>query len=279
VIAVIFITAFLIREFTTSNPFINLRLLGQRNFGLGCAVNFIVGMALYGALYLIPMFLTTIPAYNSIEIGETMMWVGIPQLFVLPFIPKLLNAVDSRWVACVGIVIFGVSCLMNSRLTDLVGMDQLMWSQIVRAIGQPLLMVPLTTITTGFITREQSGSASGIFNMLRNLGGSVGIAGLSTVLTIREQFHSERIGEGVSIYFHETRHRLYLYQQQFMANGLSSFTAKQKAIGLMGTTVQTQAYVMAFNDCFYILGCALIFASIMILACRKVASGEAVEAH
>jgi MFS transporter, DHA2 family, multidrug resistance protein len=277
--AVIFITAFLIRELTAKNPFINLRLLKQRNFGLGCTVNFVVGMALYGALYLVPMFLTTIPAYNSVQIGETVMWVGLPQLVVLPFVPKLLKWVDSRWVACVGIIIFGASCLMNSRLTVFVGKDQLMWSQIVRAIGQPMLMVPLTTITTGYITREQSGSASGIFNMLRNLGGSVGIAGLSTILTRREQFHSERIGEGVSMFFRQTRHRLFLYQQQFMANGLPSFTAQQKAIGQMGVTVQQQAFVMAFNDCFFILGVALILASVMILACRKVGSGGEVAAH
>lgn len=280
VFAVVFITAFLYREFTTRKPFINLRLLGQRNFGFGCGVNFIVGMALYGSLYLVPVYLTTVPAYNSVQIGETMMWVGIPQLLILPFLPKILKLLDSRWVACAGVIIFGISCLMNSYMTDLVGMDQLFWSQVVRALGQPLLIVPLTTITTGFIKPEEGGSASGIFNMLRNLGGSVGIAGLSTILTRREQFHSERLGEGISRFLPQTRHRLFMYQQQLMSDGFPKFTAREKALGILDATVRQQAYVMSFNDCFFILGIALVLSSGLILACRKVdAKSAAIEVH
>lgn len=271
--AVVFLASFLYIELTSKEPFINLRLLKQRNFGLGCLVNVVIGLAMYGALYLLPMYLSTIARYNSVYIGKTMMWAGLPQLAIIPFVPKLLKRFDPRVVAFVGINIFAASCLMNSGLSHLVGIDQLKWSQMVRAIGQPLLMVPLSTITMGLVAREQGGSASGLFNMLRNLGGSVGIALLSTMLTVREKFHSAKIGEGITIYQRATRERLLGLEQGFVAHGFDPATSMKKALAALDATVRREAYVMAFNDCFLAVGVALIGASCLILLCQKVSAG------
>lgn len=281
VLAVVFIVAFLWIELKIKNPFINLRLLLQKNFGFGCLVNFVIGLAMYGALYLLPLYLSTIQNYNSITIGQTMMWAGLPQLVILPFVPRILARFDGRWVAFVGINIFALSCFMNSHMTSLFGYDQLMWSQIVRAIGQPLLMVPLSTVTMGRILPEQAGSASGLFNMLRNLGGSVGIALLSSLMSMREKFHSAKIGEGVNIYAHETMNRLHLLQQTFMASGVDAQTAYQKAIGVVDFSLRQQANVMSFNDCFLAVATALFLSSVLILSCDKVGAGNAAasEAH
>jgi DHA2 family multidrug resistance protein len=134
-LAFIFISLFIIVELKGKKPFINLRLLLQKNFGFGCLVNFVVGLAMYGALYLLPLYLSTIQGYNSVDIGKTMMWAGLPQLFIIPFVPKLLTKFDGRWLAFAGINIFAYSCYMNSSMTSQVGYDQLMWSQIVRAMG------------------------------------------------------------------------------------------------------------------------------------------------
>lgn len=277
ILAVVFLTIFFVIEMNISNPFINLRLLAQKNFGFGCLVNFVVGLALYGALYLLPLYLSTIQGYNSVDIGKTMMWAGVPQLFILPFVPKIMARVDGRWLAFIGINIFAISCFMNSRMTSLVGYDQLMWSQIVRALGQPLLMIPLSTITTGLIKREQAGSASGLFNMLRNLGGSVGIALLSTLFSIREQFHSAKIGEGVSLYSHETQNRLSALQNLFASRGFDAHTAANKAIGAVDAALRTQSTTMGFNDCFLIVGLALMVSSMLILLCDPVAGGGGAE--
>jgi DHA2 family multidrug resistance protein len=275
ILALVFITAFLIIEITTDKPFINLRLLLQKNFGLGCMVNFVVGLAMYGALYLLPLYLSTIENYNSISIGTTMMWAGLPQLLILPFVPKLLARFDGRWLAFIGINIFAISCFMNSRMTDQVGYDQLMWSQIVRAMGQPLLMVPLSTITNGLIAREQAGSASGLFNMLRNLGGSVGIAALGTLMSLREKFHSARLVEDVTIYSHGTQERLATYKQLFMSRGFDGVTAGQKALVALDVGLRRQANVMSFNDCFFAVAVALALSSVLILLCNKVRAGGA----
>ena len=278
--ALVFLVAFLIIELTIKNPFINLRLLKQRNFGLGSLANFVVGMALYGALYLLPLYLALIQNYDSIHIGETLMWSGIPQLFILPSLPKILGRFDGRWVAFIGLNIFAISCFMNSHLTTLVGLDQLKWSQAVRALGQPLVMVPLSTITIGLIAKEQAGSASGLFNMLRNLGGSVGIATLSTILILRENFHSAKIGEGVSIFNIETQSRLDALKMKFVGDGFDPVTAMNKAIGMIDLSVRQQSYVMAFSDCFFFLGCALILSSFLVLLCQQVKGGAgASEAH
>ncbi len=272
--AVFFIIAFLWIELKVKNPFINLRLLLQKNFGFGCMVNFVVGLAMYGALYLLPLYLSTIQNYNSITIGQTMMWAGLPQLLILPFVPKILAKIDGRWVAFVGINIFGISCFMNSHMTSLFGYDQLMWSQIVRAIGQPLLMVPLSTVTMGLILPQQAGSASGLFNMLRNLGGSVGIALLSSLMSVREKFHSAKLVEGVSVYAHETAERIQIMTKTFMAGGFDAYTAHGKAIAVLDMSVRKQANVMSFNDCFLAVAVALCLSSVLILSCDKVRGGS-----
>jgi DHA2 family multidrug resistance protein len=269
-ISVISLAAFLYIEMTTKEPFINLRLLRQRNFGLGCLVNFVVGLALYGALYLLPLYLSQIQRYNSIYIGKTMMWAGFPQLMVIPFVPYLLKRFDGRWVAFIGINVFAVSCFMNAYMTDQVGIEHLRWSQTVRAIGQPLLMVPLSTITTGLILRSQVGSASGLFNMLRNLGGSVGIAILATLLSLREKFHSARLVEGVTLYKFNSAYRIQQMSSAFRLQGLDPVMATRKAHLLLDASIRKQATVMAFNDCFLAVGIALVCSSALILICQKV---------
>jgi len=240
----------LIIELKSKNPFINLRLLLRRNFGFGSLTNFVLGLSMYGALFLLPTYLATVQHYNSVYIGRTMMWAGLPQLFIIPFLPALMARFDSRWMAFLGINIFGLSCLMNSHLSIFVGIDQLKWSQILRAMGQPLLMVPLSTITTGLIEKEQIGSAAGLYNMLRNLGGSVGIAILSTILTIREQFHSARLLDRINVFNTNTAERLQGLTSHFISSGFDSVTASSKALAAVDYTVREQAQIMAFNDCF-----------------------------
>lgn len=277
--AFVFLISFLVIELTTKNPFINLRLLMQKNFGFGCLVNFVVGLAMYGALYLLPLYLATIQGYNSIDIGRTMMWAGIPQLAILPFVPRIMAKVDGRWLAFIGINIFGISCFMNSHMTANVGYDQLMWSQIVRAMGQPLLMIPLSSITTGLVAPADVGSASGLFNMLRNLGGSVGIALLGTMMSLREKFHSARLVEGVSVYHTQTLQRIKTYENMFMHKGFDAVTAHKKAIAALDMIVRKQAQLLSFNDCFKFVFIALVTSSVLILLCDKVQGGGAEGAH
>ncbi len=279
IVATIFLSVFFWIELTRKQPFINLRLVLDRNFGLASIVNVSLGIGLYGSIYILPLYLAQIQQYNALQIGEVLMWAGIPQLFLIPFVPKLLQFVDTRLVIAVGISLFAVSCFMNSDLTNLTGIDQLRWSQLVRALGQPLILVPLSGVATAGIPKEQAGSASGLFNMMRNLGGSFGIAALGTLLTQREKFHSNQLGDNVSIYNPATQQRIDELTQLFISKGADAVTAQAQAYKSIAGTISRESYVMAFNDCFYFIGFALLLSGIAILFIKKVKGAGAGGGH
>jgi DHA2 family multidrug resistance protein len=207
------------------------------------------------------------------QIGEVIMWAGVPQLFIVPMVPKLMQRIDMRLLIGIGVSLFAVSCFMNASMTHETGIDQLRWSQLVRALGQPLIMVPLSTIATAGMERHEAGSASGLFNMMRNMGGSMGIAALATLVTQREQFHSNRLGESVSLYNPATQERINQMTQYFVSRGADVSVAKDQAIKVIDNLVRREAYVMAFNDCFYFVGIALLLSGIAVLAFKKVKAG------
>ncbi|MBD2497136.1 DHA2 family efflux MFS transporter permease subunit [Nostoc sp. FACHB-280] len=279
IIAVIFLALFFFIELTRKQPFINLSLLRYRNFGLASVVNVSLGIGLYGSIYILPLYLAQIQQYNALQIGEVLIWAGIPQLFIIPFIPKLMQRIDVRFMVALGVTLFAISAFMNAGLTNQTGLDQLRWSQLVRAMGQPLIMVPLTSIATAGLNPKDAGSASGLFNMMRNMGGSLGIAVLATLLTSREQFHSNRLGDAVSLYNPETQQRIDQMTQYFISRGADLTTAQNQAIASISNVVRREAFVMAFNDCFYFIGLALLLSGIAILFIKKVKATGGAVAH
>jgi DHA2 family multidrug resistance protein len=145
-------------------------------------------------------------------------------------------------------------------------------------MGMPLVIVPLTSLATGHIGAQQSGSASALYNMFRNLGGSIGIALLATQLDLREKLHSVRLGEGITAYSQVTSDRLDALTQQFMARGAETVAAGQKALGAVAAMVRREAFVMAYGDCFYLLGVLLLAMVLLVWFCRG-AKGGALAAH
>ena len=203
-----FLTAFVVIELTAQKPLVNLRLLKRRNFGIGVLVNVLVGFALFGSVYILPQYLGQVQRYNAEQIGIVLAWTGLPQLLLIPLVPLLMKRFDVRYIAFVGIGIFAASCFMNTTLSlDSAG-DQFFLPNVVRAIGQALVLTPISAITTAGIAPSDAGAASGLSNMLRNLGGAVGTATLGTILTKREQFHSNIIGQSVTLYREEVRQRI-----------------------------------------------------------------------
>ncbi|MBU7584419.1 MAG: DHA2 family efflux MFS transporter permease subunit [Nostoc sp. TH1S01] len=279
IIAAIFLTLFFFIELTRKQPFINLRLLRHRNFGLASIVNVSLGIGLYGSIYILPLYLAQIQQYNALQIGEVLIWAGIPQLFIIPFIPKVMQRIDVRFMVALGVTLFAISAFMNAGLTNQTGLEQLRWSQLVRAMGQPLIMVPLTSIATAGLNPKDAGSASGLFNMMRNMGGSLGIAVLATLLTNREQFHSNRLGDAVSLYNPETQQRIDQMTQYFISRGADLTTAQNQAIASISNVVRREAFVMAFNDCFYFIGLALLLSGFAILFIKKVKATGGAVAH
>jgi DHA2 family multidrug resistance protein len=280
IIAAVALTAFLWIELTTKKPLLNLRLLVRRNFGFGILANFLLGVALYGSVYILPVYLSRIQGYNAEQIGMVLAWTGLPQLFLIPLVPQLMKRFDARLIIGVGFMLFATSNFMNIFMTTNYAADQLFWPNIVRAIGQALVFAPLSAVATAGIEAENAGSASGLFNMMRNLGGAVGIAMLQTFLTKREQYHSNVLTQSVSLLEQATRTRIEQLTQYFMNHGVADHAdAAHRAVVAIGRIVQKQAYILAFSDTFYLLGVALIVALLAALLLKKPDHLESGGAH
>jgi MFS transporter, DHA2 family, multidrug resistance protein len=281
IVAVVFLTAFIAVELTVVKPLVNLRLLKRRNFGVGVLVNVLVGFALFGSVYILPQYLGQVQHYNAEQIGNVLAWTGLPQLLLIPLVPLLMKRFDARHIGFLGISIFAASCFMNVTLSPDSAGDQFWLPNIVRAIGQALVLTPISAITTGGIAPSEAGSASGLSNMLRNLGGAVGTATLATVLTKREQYHSNVIGQSVTLYRDEVRQRISDMTAYFLAHGTSDpAVAQHQAIVAIGGVIKRQALILGFSDTFAVIGVLLALAAMALLFAKKVAaSGGAGGGH
>jgi DHA2 family multidrug resistance protein len=280
VIAAIALPLFVIIELTSRKPLLNLRLLFRRNFGFGVLANFLLGVALYGSVYVLPVYLARVQGYNSEQIGMVLAWTGLPQLVLIPLVPRLMKRIDSRIVIAIGFALFAASNFMNIYMTNDYAADQLFWPNVVRAVGQALCFAPLSAVATAGIEFGNAGSASALFNMTRNLGGAIGIAALQTLLTKREQYHSNVLTQSVSMFEQATRTRIEQLTQYFMNRGVIDHAdAAHRAYVAVGHVVQKQAYILAFSDTFYALGAALIVALLAGLALKRPDHLDAGGAH
>jgi len=280
IIAVVFLTVFVAIELTVEKPLVKLRLLKQRNFGLGVLANILVGVALFGTVYILPQYLGQVQHYNAEQIGNVLAWTGLPQLLLIPLVPALMKRIDVRLLAFIGIAVFAISCFMNVALSADNAGDQFFLPNIVRAIGQSLVITPVTAITTALIAPADAAAASGLTNMLRNLGGAVGTASLGTILTKREQFHSNIIGQSVTLGRGEVRQRIDQMTGYFMSHGVSDRALAQKdAVLAIGQTVKKQALIMGFGDTFAVIGVVLSIAAISVLFTKKALRGGGAGAH
>jgi DHA2 family multidrug resistance protein len=263
-------------ELTVEKPLIRLRLLTGRNFGFGTLAMTMVGFALFGSVYILPAYLGQAQGYNAEQIGAVLAWTGLPQLLLIPLVPKLMQRVDTRLIAFTGLMIFAYSCFMNTAMSPDYAGDQLWIPNIVRAIGQAMVLAPLTSVMTGDIAPQDAAAASGISNMFRNLGGAIGTAVLATIITKREQFHSNIIGQSVSLGREEVRNRISQLTDFFLAHGVPDpAAAHQQAVIALGRAVKRQALVMGFSDTFAVIAAVLVLAAIAVSLTRKVQKSAA----
>ena len=275
-IAAVSLALFIGTELIVEHPAVNLRLLRRRNFGLGTVAGMLVGFALYGSVYLLPQYLGQAQGYNAQQIGEVMAWTGLPQLLIIPFVPLLMGRFDVRHIVILGLSVFGGSFLMNVHMSADYAGDQFFIPNVIRATGQALVMGPMTGIAMIGIAQLESAAASGIYNMARNLGGAFGTALLGTLVTKREQFHSNIIGSSVNLYSETVRDRINVMTNYFQSRGISDpSVAHGQAIIALGQAVRRQALIMGFSDAFAVLGFMLMLAACFILFTRKGAASGA----
>ncbi|MDX7953546.1 MDR family MFS transporter [Lichenihabitans sp. Uapishka_5] len=279
-LAVFGILGFVVRELMAATPFINLRVLKNRSVGGGCLLMTVLGAVSFGSIYVIPVYCAQIQGYNAEQIGYVVMWSGLPQLVLFPAMPILMKRFDPRLLVIAGTLLFAASCFINVNLTHDVGMDQLVLPQLLRAAGQPLFTVPLSQMSTAGLAPRDTADASALSNMMRNLGGSIGIAMLSTVIDRREHFHFSVLAEAMTQNATLTQSRLAGLIVGMQAHVHDLAMARAQALGLLATQVRREAYVMAYSDAFWIIGVGLIIslAAVALLKKPQKTSGP-IEAH
>jgi len=280
IVAAVFLVACVVIELKVKNPVMRLRLFTQRNFTAGVVGQIFVGFALFGSVFVLPQYLGQVQRYNAEQIGNVLAWTGLPQLILIPLVPIFMKRFDVRYVAAIGIALFAISCFMNVNLSADDSGDQFLIPNIVRAIGQAFVITPISAITTGAIAPKDAGAASGLSNMLRNLGGAVGTATLATIITKREQYHSNIIGQAVNVNRQEVRDRIAGLTNYLLQHGLSDVaTAQHEAVVAIGRIVRRQALIMGFSDAFAVIGVMLTLAVIAVLFARKSGGATAAGAH
>jgi MFS transporter, DHA2 family, multidrug resistance protein len=274
------LTAFILVELLVAKePLIPLRLLTRRNFGFGSLSNFLLGFGLYGSSYLLPQYLAVTQGFDAEQAGNVMAWTGLPQLLLIPFVPLLMKRFDSRLLVAGGLAIFAASCFMNLHLDSDYAAPQLLLPDVTRALGQALVMTPLSAIAMVGIAPQEAGGASGLFNMLRNLGGAIGTAAIETFFTKREQYHSFIINAHVSLLQPATQARLSGLQQYFLARGIPDpAEAMHQAIIAVGEQIRAQATLLGYADCFALIGAMLALAALSVTMLKH-GSGAGGGAH
>jgi len=266
------LAVFLTRELTTDNPLIDLRLLGDRNFGMSNMLMFLFGIGMFGSTFLLPLYLQNSLGYTALQSGAVFLPVGIIQGLFSPISGWFSDKVSAKVPIFIGMGLLTFSFLINSNLSFLTEHSYIMTSLYIRGLGMGLIFTPLSTLSLLTIPREKMAQASGISNTVRQVGGSLGVALLSTILTSRVNFHAQMFGGAVQSGSQEfqsvTRHMAYFIQQHA---GGSFSTALKQGQSLLMSNVNTQAFIQGVNDDFLIA--ALIsfigFLPILFLKSKK----------
>ncbi|AYQ86296.1 MULTISPECIES: MDR family MFS transporter [Burkholderia] len=247
-----------ISQFTAKRPMLRLSLMRNPRYASVIVIVAAVGAGLYGVSYLLPQFLSIVSGYNAEQAGEIMLLSGLPAFLMMPILPKLLGKVDFRILVVSGLMLFFLSCMLDISLTaQSVGHD-FVWSQLIRGVAQMLAMMPLNQASMAAVSREESGDAAGLYNMARNLGGSIGLAIIGTIIDRRTTYHTATIRESVTANSLIGQDRISQYAANWFSHTGDQAYSQMRALGQLAQQINVQATVMTYSETFYLLGLALI---------------------
>ena len=252
-VSVIALTLLIIHERFTEHPVVNLRIFKDRTFTSGATVMFFVFLNLFGSIVLLPIYLQMMMGYTSFYAGLVLGPGGIATMLAMPIVGKLIGRVDPKRFLAVGISICALSTWMMSRFTLQTDFWTFVWPRVALGFGMGMTFIPLTTLTLSHIPRERMTEATSLYNLLRNLGGSVGIAFTTTMLSRRAQLHQTRLVEQLSPFdpsYQIFRERI---GETLVQKGLPAAGAD----GLVYRELIRQSTTLAFTDAFFMI-CLLI---------------------
>lgn len=250
------------RVLTYRQPIVDLRTFTNRNFALGSFYTFIVGTGLYGATYLIPLFLAQVRGYSSLQIGEIVVVTGLAQMAMSPFSTHIARNLDLRVMLAIGMGLFAFAMYLTAGLTNQASFTELLVPQVVRGMALMFCYLPANLIALGTLTPDKLKNAAGLYNLTRDLGGAIALAALGTVMTDRLHFHWTRLIEDINPARPAVQHFLEMQTNRLdpLINGDSSHAALQ----LLAGAVQREALVLTYNDALMLLGVAFAFSLVLM---------------
>jgi len=271
--------AFVVHQLRDKKPITNLHVFQNRNFALGCVVMTLFGGVIYGIVAILPLFYQTVMGYSARAAGLAVSPRGIGAVCIMPIVAVLTSRLDSRWLISVGFVGFAGSAFWMSQLT----LDISQWSLLVPIIlsgaSAGLVFVPLATVSMGTLRNEMIGNASGLYNLLRNVGGSIGISLVNTMVSRRQQMHraelSRYISDGSMLgsAFHNFQGAMHTYSDQQIAT--------ERAYAMIDRGLNQQAVIYSYVDDLRYIAAVCLLCIPVVLLLRKVRTrkGPAAAAH
>jgi DHA2 family multidrug resistance protein len=252
ILSVTALIAFVIWELRSKEPIVDLRVLLNRNFTVGTSLMIVMGIVLYGTIALLPLFLQTLMGYSAVSSGMAVSPRGFGAITSMLIVGRLINRVRGRYLVMFGFSVLAYSIYLLSKINLDISISSIIWPNIVSGFAMGFIFVPLTTMALGTLSNEQMGNASGVFNLMRNTGGSVGIATVTTLLARGMQTHQAALVSHLTPYDPVFQERLKQIAGGVAARGGSAVASQQAYAGIYGTLVR-QATLLSYIDVFRVL--------------------------
>jgi len=268
-ISVISLLALVYVELTHPHPIVNLRLFKNVSFSAGNLIMFAVGFCLYSSIMLIPLLLQTLMGYNATMAGMVLAPGGAATLICMPFVGAIIQRYDGRKLVLCGLLVGACSMFIMQHFSMEAAYRDFVWPRVVLGVGLAMTFVPLSTLTLSTIAREEMGNATGIYSLLRNIGGSVGIAISATLLQRYSQFYQTNLVARVNPYNTAVQTRLAMLKGANIARGLDPVTAEKTGLAMIYGSVMRQSAMLSYNRIFFIVGVAFLVIIPLLLLLKK----------
>ncbi len=262
--SLVFFVAFLVTELRNPHPLINLRIFCNRNFTLGSLAAAMLGAALFGAIFILPLFASLLLGYTALQIGLVLLPAALVSLVLFPVVGRIGSFIDPRLLMFIGILLFTGSLVGNGFINQQTTFGWLVFLQCLRGASLPFLFTAVGALALVSLKPEEKADGSSLYNLTRTLGGSIGIAIIATVLVNRQKFHFERFGESITQFDVATRQRLSALTAGVGSHGGPSGLVSAKATAVLSLQLTQQAYISAFDDVALALAVAFFLTSILI---------------
>ena len=260
---------FVMVEFFAENPIVNLRAFRNRSFSSGNMIVFFIFFSLFGSIVLLPIYLQTLMGYTSFLAGSVLAPAGIASMIVMPIAGKLVTKTNPKAILAFGIAVTSYSVLLMAQFNLFADFNTIIWPRIGMGVGMGFLFIPLTTLTLSGIRKEEMGNATAIFNLLRNLGGSFGVAIITTILARRAQFHQVHLVEHLTPFDRNFQLAVPKISQMLQERGFTPSLQDQGSLGVIYGQLTKQASMLSFNDVFYLLSIMILLILPLVLLMKK----------